>query len=248
MPQLVFFDCNTRIGRSSVRRPEHFHEVRELLAEMDYGGIEYALVYHAWSVEWDPAEGNQALLQEIRGEKRLRPCFTALPPATQELLEPRHFAKRVRELHGAVRLFPIQHQFLLTEVSCGRLLDALSFECVPLLLDIGQTNWRELAEILQRHPALNLILLNAYYRIDRYLYPLLERFPNLYLEIGSYGVHRGIETVCQRFGAERLVFGTDLPIHEVGGPIALVTYAPITAEAKQAIAAGNLQRLLGESE
>jgi predicted TIM-barrel fold metal-dependent hydrolase len=241
---LRFFDCNVRIGRCSTPRPEQFLDVAGLLAEMDRAGIERALVYHAWSVEWDPKAGNEALVSDLAGQERLFPCFAALPPATRELPPPREFAKWVSDQHGAVRLFPTLHQFLLSETSIGGLLDALSSEQVPVLIDIAHTNWAEVGEVLGRHPELNLIVLNAYYRIDRYVYPLWERHANLYLESGSYGVHRGIESVCERFGAARLVFGTDMPVHEAGGPIAGVTYAPVSEVDRRLIAGGNLRRML----
>lgn len=245
---LRFFDCNCRIGRCSTPRPEQFFDAAGLLAEMDRAGIERALVYHAWAVEWDPVAGNESLRREIANEDRLYPCFVALPPATGELPPPKDFAKQVRDAQGAVRLFPNSHQYLLTECSIAHLLDTLSSHGVPVLIDIGQTNWREIGELLDRHPGLNLVILDAYYRVDRYLYPLWERFGNLYLDCGSYGVHRGIEAVCSRFGAERLLFGTDLPVHEVGGPMALVTYAGIPEAQKQLIAGGNLSRMLGVND
>jgi hypothetical protein len=245
VPELRFFDCNARIGRASTPRPEHLLDVAGLLAEMDRAGIERALVHHVWSAEWDPPEGHAALLREIGGEDRLYPCFAGLPPATRELPPPRDFARQVRDLRGAVRLFPVQHNYLLNEVSIGHLLDALSFERVPVLIDLAQTNWPEITALLGHHPALSLIVLNAYYRVDRLLYPLWERFGNLYLDCGSYGVHRGVEAVCARFGAERLVFGTDLPVHEAGGPMAVVTYAALSEAEKQLIAGGNLRRMLG---
>ena len=246
MTEFTFFDCNVRIGRSSSPRPEHFFTTDELLREMDRAGIEAALVSHAWSVEWAPKAGNEALLAELSGQERLRPCCVALPPATRELPPPHDFARQVRDAGGAVRLFPKEHQYLLNDVTVGHLLDVLSSHQVTVLIDIGQTSWGELTSLLRRHPALNIIVLGGYYRIDRYLYPLLERFGNLYVESGTYGVHRGIEAICQRFGAERLVFGTDLPIHEVGGPIAMLTYAQISLEQKQLIAGDNLRKLLGE--
>jgi len=246
LTELTFLDCNVRIGRSSAPRPEHFSTTGELLAEMDRASIEGALVYHAWSVEWDPKAGNEALLAELAGQERLRPCFVALPPATRELPPPHDFARQVRDARGAVRLFPKEHQYLLNDVTVGHLLDAFSSHRVTVLIDIGQTSWDELGSLLRQYPALNIIVLGGYYRIDRYLYPLLERFGNLYAESGTYGVHRGIEAVCERFGAERLVFGTDLPIHEVGGPMAMVTYAQIPLEQRQLIAGGNLRKLLGE--
>lgn len=248
MPELSLFDCNARIGRCSTPRPEQFTDVAGLLAEMDRAGIEGALVHHAWSVEWDPHKGNEALLAEIAGHDRLRPCFVGLPPGTAEVPPPHDFAAQVKEAGGAVRLFPKEHQYILNDVTVGHMLDVFSAERVPLLIDIGQTSWGELAGLLRRHPALSVLLLGLYYRVDRYLYPLLERFGNLHVESGTYGVHRGIEAVCARFGAERLVFGTDLPVHEVGGPIAMVTYADISHEEKQLIAGGNLRRLLGEVE
>ena len=246
MPELAFFDCNCRIGRPGAPRPEHFTTARELLAEMDYAGIERALVCHAWAVEWSPQDGNEALLAEIASEARLHPCFVALPPATCEMPPPDDFARRVRELRGAVRLFPREHQYSLDGVTCGHLFDALSDHAVPALIDINQTTWTELAEVLARHPALSVILLGVYYRIDRYAYPLLERFGNLRIESGTYAVHRGIEMVCRRFGADRLVFGTDLPLHEAGGPIAMVTYASIGDREKRQIAGDNLRAWLGE--
>jgi hypothetical protein len=246
LSELAFFDCNTRIGRSSTPRPEHLTQPSELLEEMDRGGIEQALVCHAWSVEWDANQGNQALLAELAGHERLRPCLAALPPATGEIPSPAGLARQVKAVGGAVRLFPKEHQYVLNDVTCGHMLDVFSAQQVPVLIDVGQTSWPELANLLQRHPALSIVVLGGYYRIDRYLYPLLERFGNLHVESGTYGVHRGIEAICSRFGAERLVFGTDLPVHEVGGPMALVTYAEISLEEKQLIASGNLRRLLGE--
>jgi hypothetical protein len=246
LPEVPFFDCNARIGRCSTPRPEQFTDVGGLLDEMDQAGIERALVHHAWSVEWDPQMGNQALLSELSGQTRLRPCFVPLPPATGEVPPPRDFASQVRDAGGAVRLFPKEHQYLLNDVTVGHMLDVFSAERLLVLIDIGQTSWGELAELLRRHPALSVLVLGLYYRVDRYLYPLLERFGNLHVESGTYGVHRGIEAVCGRFGAERLVFGTDLPVHEAGGPIAMVTYAEIPDEGKQLIAGGNLRRLRGE--
>jgi predicted TIM-barrel fold metal-dependent hydrolase len=246
LADLAFFDCNCRIGRPGVPRPEAFLDALGLLAEMDRVGIERALAYHVWAAEWCPHEGNEALLREIGGHARLYPCFVALPPATGEIAPPPEFARMVRDRRGAVRLFPRDHQYLLNEVSCGHLLDALSAQQVPVLIDIGQTSWAELPAILERHPALDLIILGVYYRIDRYMYPLLERFANLRIESGTYGVHRGIDEVCLRFGAGRLVFGTDMPVHEAGGPMAMVSYAGIGDDGRRLIAGGNLRAMLGE--
>ena len=247
MAKLPLFDCNVRIGRCSVPREEQFMAMPELLAEMDRAGIEKALVWHAWALEWDPVEGNKVMLAEAAKEERIHPCLAALPPATRELPPPREWAKSISEAGGAVRLFPKEHQYLLNDDTMGPLLDVLGEEHVPVLVHISETDWGELGTLLAQYPAVNFIVLGVYYRVDRYLYPLFERYGNLHVESGTYGPHRGIEAVCKRFGAERLVFGTNLPSLEVGGSIAMVTYADISDEEKRLIAGGNLGKLLGEA-
>lgn len=115
---------------------------------------------------------------------------------------------------------------------------------IPLFLDMDQTNWEEVATILQRRSNLNLVLLRTSYRIDRVIYPLFERYENLRIEAATYQVNYGIEEVCRRFGARRLLFGTGLPVTEAGPSIAQIAYAEISDEDKALIAGGNLWELL----
>ena len=68
MAQLNFFDCNTYIGRQRKSSPLAFHTTEGLLAEMDYLGIDEAVVYHATG-------GNGSLMQAIKGYERLHGCW-----------------------------------------------------------------------------------------------------------------------------------------------------------------------------
>jgi hypothetical protein len=243
-----FFDCNMRVGRAGVIRPEHILDVPGLLGEMDYLGIESALVHHAWGPEWDAGGGNRKLLEELNGCGRMVPCFTPLPHATQELAEPAVFAADVRERRGAVRLYPKLHNYPLSDWCVGPLLSALADHRVPALIELAQVEWNELAYMLQTYPALPVILLATSYRINRCIYPLFEQHDNLYLEIATYQIMRGIEDVCRRFGHERLVFGTGLPLTDGGGPIAQVRYAELPEASKRLIAGGTLAKLLGVAD
>lgn len=243
---LRWFDGNARIGRWSNPQPEQFTDTEGLLAAWDRVGIEGGLAWHTWAWEWSPAHGNARLLEEIAGQPRIRPCFVALPPATREMEPPREFAATVRRRGGAVRVFPGMHNWRVSDWCAGALFDALAEQGVPLLLDTGQVDAEGIATILAGHPGVPVIALEFYYRWDRYFYPLLEKYPDLYLDSGTYGVFEGIEMLCARFGAERLVFGTGLPELEAGGPMALITYAEIADEDKRKIAGGTMRRLLGE--
>ena len=244
-PQITFFDCNCRIGRPAVCTERELSSTAELLAEMDRAGIACALVHHVLAREWSPARGNARLLAEIEGQGRLYPCFVGLPEATRELPPPREFAATVRERRGAVRLWPKEHQYTIAGWCMGETLAALAELAVPVLVDAAQIDWAGLSALLAEYPGLPVILLDTYYRVDRHIYPLWDRHNNLYLETTTYQVHRGIEAVVRRFGPERLVFGTNLPVLETGGPVAQIMYAEIPDADKTAIAGATLRRLLG---
>jgi hypothetical protein len=243
-PALAFFDCNARIGTASQPHPAQFLDKAGLLAEWDRLGIGGGLVYHAWAQEWDPAEGNTKLEAEIAGEARLLPIFAALPGATGEMPPPAEFAAGVRARHGAVRLFPRTHSFELALWCCGDLLGALEAAQVPVQVDIAETSWGDTAGVLAAFPRLHVIVLGVSYRADRLMYPLWEKHDTLHIESATYQVHRGIEAVCARFGPERIIFGTGLPVREGGGAIAQIVYAEVSEEAKAAMAGGTMKGLV----
>ena len=243
MPAVEFFDCNTRIGTWSNPRPEHFTDADGLLRVMDESGIARALVYHAWAWQWDAAEGNKQLLREIEGRERLFPTLVVLPTATKEIDAAELVATCV-ERHGAARAFPNMHAWRMTPWCAGGLLGALAEAKVPLIVDLGETNWDDIAATAKEFVGLTIILANTSYRIDRMLFPLWEAGCDVRLGIENYMAFLGPEGVCEQFGAERLVFSSGLPERDPGGPIALVTYAGIADEDKQRIADGNLAALL----
>lgn len=243
MSELEFFDANVRVGTWTNPRPECPTDVQSLLRAMDSAGIARALVCHALAWQWDAAEGNKRLLEEIDGYDRLYPCLVALPPATGEV-DPDALAEVCAERHGAVRAFPKDHQWRLTPWCAEDLFAALVSARVPLLVDLDQTNWDDIATTARDFPRLTLILLNTSYRLDRYLYPLWDRGYDIRVSIETYMPFGGLEDVCDRFGPERLVFGSGLPERDPAGPIALISYASVGDEAKRQIAGGNLASLL----
>lgn len=241
---MLFFDCNSQIGRYGVKHPEAFTGADELVKEMEYSGISEALAYHSMAKEYAPSVGNEMLLKEIEG-KPIHPCWAVMPHNTGEMPPPDELLGQMAR-HGvkAVRAFPAAQSFRLSDWCAGPLLDMLEAKKIPLLLDMDQTSWEDVAGILKAHPALNLMLLRTSYRIDRMIYPLFEKYENLRIEAATYQVTLGIEEVCRRFGAERLLFGTGLPFTEAGPSIAQIAYAEISDGEKQLIVGGNLTRLL----
>ena len=82
------------------------------------------------------------------------------------------------------------------------------------------------------------------FRLSRQVYALLAETPNVRVETSSFQLHGGIEDVCAKFGATRLLFGTAAPHFKMGPSVMAVKYAGISDNEKAMIAAGNLHNLL----
>jgi len=246
---LRFFDCNCMLGRLAAPPPGAPDTLDALREEMRWCGIERGLVCGALAREYDPGVGNQALVERLRGQEGLYPCFVLLPPETGEIPFGEELLAQMEQAAArAARVFPGHHSHSLHPRCCGRLLGWLEEEHIPLFVDLAETNWDDVGAVCRRFPDLTLVLLRVGYRIDRQAYPLLEAHPHLCLETSYYQTHRGIEEVVSRFGAERLIFGTGYPFFAPGGPVAALHYAEISDADKALIAGGNLAALLGVRE
>lgn len=235
-------DVNVRIGPSGI----HGHlalEKSALLTEMDRFGIKAAVVSHFTAEEYDAARGN--LLLEGDGDDRLMPAWSALPDGQIEDLAKRN--------PSVVRLCSVssKHNFSVASWCSGALLEYLEHHSVltlisreDLQLASGPTSWETLVTLLSSFPRLPVVLLDLGYRSDRYLFPLLERFPNLYFDTSNYSAHRQLEAYIMRFGVSRAIFGSQLPLFTPGAALAMLMTARVPHDAKLAIAGGNLRRLL----
>ena len=248
MSSLEFFDCNAYVGQCPVPHEGEPSGPRTLAGEMKRCGIARALVHHTIAAYYAPDVGNQALIEACERFPVFVPCFVALPHHTGEFPAPEAFVQQLSAAGvGAVRLFPSAGMmgFSLSGWSCGELFDVLSEVGVPVFVSLSEIGWDGVNKVLDAHPRLALVVTHLAYRVDRELYPLLARHPNLRIETSGYQNHWGIESVVERFGAERLLFGTQMPRLQAGSSMANVAYAQISDDDRQLIAAGNLERLLG---
>jgi len=213
---------------------------------MNRFGIKTAVVSHFTAEEYDAAEGNSAL--ENDSDDRLVPAWSALPDRRQ--IE--SLAKRNPRV---VRLCWVssKHNFSGASWCSGDLFEYLQQHSVltlisreDLQLASGAAGWDTLVALLSSFPRLPVVLLDLGYRSDRYLFPLLERFPNLYFDTSTYAAHRQLEAYVVRFGVSRAIFGSQLPLFTPGAALAMLITARVSDDAKLAIAGGNLRRLLAE--
>ena len=222
----------------------------DLLRIMDRLGIAAALVHSTEAVRGNWPYGNARLMREIRGRGRLIPCWVVAPdvlagPRPAELVATMA-AAGVR----AVRLCPRSQRHSLTPLVCGPLLDCLAAARLPVILDFEIYGWNEtpdwaaVAELASRWPTLSFILPGCVLAASRNMVPHLQRYPNLYLDIGAYQEVGGIAAFIRAFGGHRAVWGSAFPHrgHEIA--LGLLQGRQLGPRARAAIGAANLAALM----
>jgi hypothetical protein len=244
--RLRFFDCTCSLGPYRTRVFRFARTAVELIEEMDFSNIERALVYHT-AMRYDhPQVGNERVVAETAGQSRLQPTWAILPsqtgeqPATETLLRNmrRHDVR-------ALRLFPDDHRYFVDEITWGDQLAVYAERRIPLFV---RASLDKCAQLLRSFPDLVIVTASQGSNpLDRYAWPLVEKYPNLIFETSGYVVDNGIEEFCRRYSAARLVFGSGYPENSSGAAMLALAHADIPAADRQAIAADNLHRLLAEA-
>lgn len=253
MSSTGFFDCNASIGSPMAGLVKPCVTAADLLAEMDWCGVERALVWHVLMREQSPVLGNRVLTEAIDGQPRLVGTWAILPPQTGELSRGRAFfdelaASNVRALWA----FADEHRYLLSRVTFGRFLDEVAGRRIPLLVPRTSSlrthpssMWRDIYALLADYPALTLVVAaHGCWGEDRYFRPLLEQYRHLYLDISRYEVDGGLAGLVRTYGAERLLYGSAFPETPMGGARLMLARAMIDDRARRLIAGENLERLL----
>ena len=257
---MKFIDCSACIGLDSVNRAIVNHEnyyvhekvkqakcAEELLSEMDFCGIDEAFVYHQGMYDNDPSYGNRLIMDEVGKSDRLHATWAILPPITEEEYKPEILIPKMKEAGvKALRAYPQRNRYFLDRVTMGELLDVLCEKNIPLFLS-PQEEWKFIFDTLKEFPNLTVILTNyGLWGSDRYFYPLIREYKNVYIDTSDYQVINGFRAFCDRFGDERLLFGTNYPMDAMGGPIGALVGSSLSRESIEKIASGNITRLMSE--
>ncbi len=258
---MKFIDCSACIGLDSINCEIINHEnyyvfekvrqaenAEELLEEMDFCGIDEAFVYHQGGVENDPTYGNSLIMNEVeKNPKRLHATWAILPSITETQFEPSVFIPKMKENNvRALRAYPKKNRYFLDRITMGDMLDAFCERNIPLYLS-PQDGWEPIFDVLKEFPKLTVIITNyGLWGSDRFFYPLIKAYKNVYIDTSDYQVINGVNDFCSKFGDERLLFGTNFPRDNMGGPIAALLSSDLPESSICKIASGNIERVMSE--
>ena len=257
---MKFIDCSACVGYGGVNRRIVNHEnyivtekvsepknAEALLSEMDFCGIDNAVIYHQSMLDVSPEYGNGLVFKEAEKSERLYASVTLLPFVSDAGFEIKDLQKIFSDKKiFAARMYPKLNRFMLDRITCGETLDYLTSARIPLYLSPSD-GWEDIFGVLKEFPALTVIVTNyGLWGSDRYFYPLARAYKNVYIDTGDFQEIRGIEAFVNKFGSKRLLFGTNYPMDNMGGPIAALLGAKITDEDKENIAHKNIEKLISE--
>jgi hypothetical protein len=246
---LQLLDCNLFVGRPVTNAYESYGTAEGLLDAVGLVGIAGGVAWHIAQRDYDPAEGNRLLAVGIDGCEALWGCWTILPPQTQEVITDDIFERMRRHRIVAFRAFPDLHRFQLTNSVFAGFLDELVSRRIPLLLGIeGNIAWHAVYGLLDEVPELTCVLCDiGIAGVDRQTWPLLERYPNVYVESSLLSLGEGaMEAMVGRFGPGRILFGSGFPARYAQSAALQLLHADISDSDKANIAGDNLRRLITE--
>lgn len=260
---MKFFDCNAMIGAHFAPRmtgPEReiggVPGADNLLEEMDFFGIDSALVYHGLAREYSEMVGNRELSQAVAGSDRLHPCWVVSPHHSGECPPPEELLNEM-DNHGvrAVRIFvggPLSYAETVDLVSHAELLAALEERRIPVFLeferDAGLSGEQvsQLDPLLARYPHLPIVVgaskITA--AATRALLARVVQHPHLHVDVSGLHESSAMERFAALAGARCLLYGTRFPWYAGGQARIAVAHADLTSDEKAALSGDNLEALL----
>jgi hypothetical protein len=247
--KLGLLDCNMWLGN-----PEGFPLARELTLdelrrEMDRCYINGGLISHWWGKTLSAQAGNNALAALSsslpRGMYTIWTGVPLYPPEPGNLPGNGRPHDRMR----GVRLFPKSHNYGLEQWIIGSLPEWLIEHNLPLFIWHTELDWAALRRLALKHPNLRIVIETQNQKIlyrFRILFSLMRDCPNVYIETSNLVGQGYIESVVHEFGAQRLLYGSFLPVNDPFAAAGMLVDADIAESDKRLIASGNIRRLIGE--
>jgi len=245
---MSFYDASLWLGR-----PEGFPlaeemDVAQLTQVLDAHRISGGLISHWRGKSVSPQEGNAALETAMpRSSERLFAVMTCLPLYPTQPGPLPGLGAPPQNLRG-VRLFPRSHGFSLEDYVIGSLCEWTIEHRLPLMMWHSEIPWRQFHRLTGQYPHVLFVIESAPVPIGanlRAVATVMRDYPNIMLEISNV-TGPFLEYAHNRFGPQRLLFGSFLPVNDPRVPQGMLFDADIPEVDRHLIAGDNLWRICRE--
>lgn len=254
-PPIIDAHCHllSRSGRD-VLVPQS--EPAQMVRVMDRYGIDRACISVLGAGDANPetVSAAEAFPDRLIGFHLVNPRY---PQLMQEELEASFAHPQMRGI-GEVHPTSYHHDYPVTGPGYRPVWEFAEARHLPVLIhagprsEVGRCRPADVGFVAGNHPGMSVLMghsggYDSWELLDEAM-AIARRLDNVYLDICAMGRHYGaLEYMVGNVGAEKIVYGSDAPFHDWSAEIAHVALAKISDDAKAAIFAGNMARLLGES-
>ena len=169
-------------------------------------------------------------------------------------IHPGYYEESVKEIELAAKngvklvgeLVPYMHGW--SDYSCNGFLEILdAAEKYGMTVSLHLGNHEQMIKMAKSHKNINFVVAHPGEK-DRVLMHVeaMQACDNMYLDISGTGLHRyGImRFLCDKVGAERILFGTDYPIGNLASYVYAMMGERLNDKERELIFSGNAKRLL----
>lgn len=216
--------------------------VETLIATLQQQNVKRALTLSTTGIFADYQRGNEETVQVCQRSTELFPTATVDPRRYVGCLE--EIDRRVGQGIKLFRLFPEYQDWPLDFAPFQRILERLAERKAVAMMDASQWGTPTRLAALTRDLSLPLILAAVPAASLGELLAVMEDHPNLYVETRLLNSPQALELLVSQFGAERLVFGSGMPLHYFSSALMPLQAASLPDSQKAQILGDNLRRLL----
>jgi len=226
---------------------------KALIELMDKWKIDQAVVASLRSVFLNCADGHQELCDLVKEYPKRIIGFAMVSPKDEKSALAQ-VEQTYKDGCKGLRLFPQHHQYRLDDdPTLEAILNLAQDYNLPvhipsrIMLHWGlpQLDVREVEGVAARFPKVNFIVGGLNYSEVRDTLGVMRRRSNVFFETSCLQMVRGIETFVEKAGADRVLFGTGLPLQYPSPGIAKIAHAEVSDGDKEKIFGLNAQNLLG---
>ncbi len=244
-PRILAVDSHAHLGKwASTYVP--YNDENGLIETMDRLGIEKACISHFLSIGPDYRRGNDRLAQAVKNHPTRFVGYAAVNPNYPEDMENelercfKEFEMKGIKLHCELHRYPVDGDNYQPAFESA---DSLG---LPVLIH-GYGGRETLEKILRKYPKARVIAAHVGGWDGKSINPAIELtkdYENLYLDLASSIAYRGaFEGMVERVGADRVLYGSDMPLLDPGYQLGRVVRSGLSKDDMRKILSDNARRI-----
>lgn len=228
---------------------------RSLIEILDTFGVDKAAVCSLRSIFYDHDEGNMELSKALRSFPDRFIGIATVNPYYEDVVEEVEECILDFNMKG-IELQPNYHGYNLGSSILAPIINVAIKTKAPVLIPLRiSMDWNlptikvsNISEVVKTYTDANFIVGCFNYGEIEELISLMNDVTNVMVESSGLQLMYGIERVVKEVGAERVLFGSGMPIQSVGAALAKIKKADIDEEDKRLILGDNAIRVLNLNE